>query len=97
MFHDLPLTPRSLRPKRLSILAKSNAEGRSCLLARTRTGTCLLDDLGLVLEEVVVVDLQMLSNSSLASSRLSSLEESTTKMMPSVQRVYDLQRGLNLS
>ena len=33
----------------------------------------------------------------LASSNRSALVESTTKMMPSVQRVYDLQSGLNLS
>ena len=33
----------------------------------------------------------------LASSNRSALVESTTKMMPSVQRVYDLHSGLNLS
>ena len=64
------------KPKADSILQTSKADGKSCLLARIKMGMLLL-----------LAFLQIFSNSNLASSIRSSLVESTTKMMPSVQRV----------
>ena len=65
-----------LRPKAASILQTSKAEGKSCLLAKMRIGMLLL-----------LPFLHIFNNSNLASSIRSSLVESITKMMPSVQRV----------
>ncbi len=71
------LHPSSLRPSNCSSLFSSRAEGKSCLLANTSTG--IWSDFDPVL--------QIFISSSLASSSRSSLVESTTKMMASVQRV----------
>ena len=94
-FQALPLTPSSRRPRHRSSLAASMADGRSCLLANTRTGICCflpppppdcrLDEAADV--GTTGLALHMFCSSNLASSRLSSLDESTTKMMPSVHRV----------
>jgi hypothetical protein len=75
-YHWAP-APSSLRPNKDSSLLSSIAEGKSCLLANTKMGTC----------PAFVELLQIFNSSSLASSRRSSLVESTTKMMPSVHRV----------
>ena len=94
-FQALPLTPSSRRPRHRSSLAASMAEGRSCLLAKTRTGICCflqpppdcrLDEAAEAVGTTGLA-LHMFCSSNLASSRLSSLDESTTKMMPSVHRV----------
>ena len=79
--------PNSFRPKAASNLVSSKAEGKSCLLAKTSTGMC----------PALLLLLQIFNNSNLASSNLSSLVESTTKIIPSVHRVYDLHNGLNFS